>query len=151
MSQEDLALILCTTWQTISNYENGKGEPSLEMLNLLSKAFDVSIDSLCNTKYRKTNSIEGTHCLKPKKAYGHMLIPAIVTVLTLTIIFVVFAISGLKGDYQSDYLEIIQITEDMQLLEIADIISYHNYLPAEDIITDDSGKEETQHYFSHHP
>lgn len=46
LSQQDLAKALNTTQRKVSYWENGKVEPDLETLWLLSDYFDVSIDYL---------------------------------------------------------------------------------------------------------
>lgn len=46
MSQADLALILSVTQRTLSRYEMGKREPSINMLIALANYFDVTIDYL---------------------------------------------------------------------------------------------------------
>lgn len=46
MSQEELALKVYTSRQTISNWENDKTCPDINSLKLLSNIFDVSIDGL---------------------------------------------------------------------------------------------------------
>ena len=44
--------------EPLSHYENGKREPSLDMLNKLSKYFNVSIDYLINGEEFKKNKQE---------------------------------------------------------------------------------------------
>ena len=44
LTQEDLAEILSVSRQTISNWENDKCYPDIEMLNTISNQFDVSLD-----------------------------------------------------------------------------------------------------------
>ena len=46
LSQEELAEKLTTTWQAVSRWENGDTTPNTETLKLLSKLFDVSINTL---------------------------------------------------------------------------------------------------------
>ena len=46
--QKELADFLGCSQVCYSHYENGKREPSLDMLNKLSKYFNVSIDYLIN-------------------------------------------------------------------------------------------------------
>ena len=45
-TQEVLAKKLCVTVSTVSNYENGKREPNIEMLMRLSKVFKCTVDDL---------------------------------------------------------------------------------------------------------
>lgn len=46
LTQEQLGEILHVSRTAISNYENGKMEPSISMLLNLSKFFEVSVDQL---------------------------------------------------------------------------------------------------------
>lgn len=46
LSQEDLAEVLDVTRQSISKYENGTAEPSLEKIKILAAYFDVTYDYL---------------------------------------------------------------------------------------------------------
>ena len=46
MTQEQLGERLCVTNKTISRWENGNYMPNIEMLSLLSKEFDVSINEM---------------------------------------------------------------------------------------------------------
>ena len=46
LNQQKVAMDLNISREALSHYENGKREPSLDMLNKLSKYFNVSIDFL---------------------------------------------------------------------------------------------------------
>ncbi len=46
LSQDELAEKLCVTRQAVSRWENGETVPNTEALKLLSKLFDVSINTL---------------------------------------------------------------------------------------------------------
>lgn len=48
LNQLKVAMDLNISREALSHYENGKREPSLDMLNKLSKYFNVSIDYLIN-------------------------------------------------------------------------------------------------------
>lgn len=48
LNQQKVAMDLNISREALSHYENGKREPSLEMLNRLSKYFNISIDYLIN-------------------------------------------------------------------------------------------------------
>ena len=50
LNQLKVAMDLNISREALSHYENGKREPSLDMLNRLSKYFNVSIDYLINGK-----------------------------------------------------------------------------------------------------
>lgn len=48
LNQQKVALDLNISREALSHYENGKRDPSLDMLNKLSRYFNVSIDFLIN-------------------------------------------------------------------------------------------------------
>lgn len=48
LNQQKVAMDLNISREALSHYENGKREPSIEMLRNLSKYFNVSIDFLIN-------------------------------------------------------------------------------------------------------
>ena len=48
LNQLKVAMDLNISREALSHYENGKREPSLDMLNKMSKYFNVSIDFLIN-------------------------------------------------------------------------------------------------------
>ena len=50
LNQLKVAMDLNISREALSHYENGKREPSLDMLNKLSQYFNVSIDFLINGK-----------------------------------------------------------------------------------------------------
>lgn len=51
LTQVELALAINTTKATISNYETGYSEPSIDTLLKLSETLEVSIDFLCGNKF----------------------------------------------------------------------------------------------------
>ncbi|MBU5450428.1 helix-turn-helix domain-containing protein [Acetivibrio sp. MSJd-27] len=53
LKQLKVALDLNISREALSYYENGRREPSLDMLNKLSKYFNVSIDFLINDEELK--------------------------------------------------------------------------------------------------
>ena len=50
LNQQKVAMDLNISREALSHYENGKREPSLDMLNKMSVYFNVSIDYLINGK-----------------------------------------------------------------------------------------------------
>ena len=50
LNQLKVAMDLNISREALSHYENGKREPSIDMLNKLSEYFNVSIDFLINGK-----------------------------------------------------------------------------------------------------
>lgn len=57
LSQLKVAMDLHISREALSHYENGKREPSLELLNRLSHYFGVSIDYLINGEEFKNENI----------------------------------------------------------------------------------------------
>ena len=54
LNQLKVAMDLNISREALSHYENGKREPSIDMLNKLSKYYNVSIDYLINgEEFRK--------------------------------------------------------------------------------------------------
>lgn len=54
LNQQKVAMDLNVSREVISHYENGKRNPDIQMLKLLSKYFNVSIDYLINgEEYKK--------------------------------------------------------------------------------------------------
>ena len=52
LSQDELAEKICVTRQAVSRWENGETVPNTETLKLLSKFFDVSINTLLGSPRR---------------------------------------------------------------------------------------------------
>lgn len=50
LNQLKVAMDLNISREALSHYENGKREPSIDILNKLSKYFNVSIDYLINSE-----------------------------------------------------------------------------------------------------
>ena len=55
INQQKLAMDLNISCEVISYYENGKRNPDIQMLKLLSEYFNVSIDYLINGKEFQKN------------------------------------------------------------------------------------------------
>ena len=58
MTQEQLGERLCVTNKTISRWENGNYMPNIEMLSLLSKEFDVSINEIISGERLETEEFK---------------------------------------------------------------------------------------------
>lgn len=58
LTQEELAKELFVTRNAVSKWENDKGYPNLDSLNLISKFFEISIDDLLSNEDLKIISIE---------------------------------------------------------------------------------------------
>ena len=48
LNQKDLANLLCVSFKTISHWESGYSEPSLEMLIKLKEALKIDFEDLLN-------------------------------------------------------------------------------------------------------
>lgn len=57
LTQEALATAINSTKATISNYETGYSEPSIEILIKLSEKLEVTIDFLCGNKPVSANEV----------------------------------------------------------------------------------------------
>lgn len=55
MSQEQVALYIPVTRQTLSKYENGKVEPNIETLGMICDLYEVSADWIIGTKFAMKN------------------------------------------------------------------------------------------------
>lgn len=100
MSQEALAEILNVTRQTISNWENGKNYPDIEMLIKISDKFNISLDILLKENMNMVKEIDKN--VKNTKKYKLILI-SIISVIV--IIICAFGIYGIKYMNVKDKLE----------------------------------------------
>ena len=57
ITQSELADKLCVTRQAVSNWENGKTEPDIEMLNKIASVLEMSIEELIYGFKRETKII----------------------------------------------------------------------------------------------
>jgi len=57
ITQSELADKLCVTRQAVSNWENGKTEPDIEMLNKIASVLEISIEELIYGFKRETKII----------------------------------------------------------------------------------------------
>lgn len=58
ITQSELADKLCVTRQAVSNWENGKTEPDIEMLNKIASVLEISIEELIYGFKRETKIID---------------------------------------------------------------------------------------------
>lgn len=69
MTQSELAILMNTNYQTISDYEREKYYPGIELLRLLAHHFNTSIDYLlCETDVRDPYMSAREHYLTPKES-----------------------------------------------------------------------------------
>lgn len=71
MTQDDLAAKLNVTRQTVSNYENGKSEPDIEMLVRIAEVFHTDVNSLVQSPNPKSEAKQPKHW---GKAVGLMVV-----------------------------------------------------------------------------
>ena len=64
MSQDELAEKVFVSRQAVSRWENGETVPNTETLKLLSKVFDVSINTLLFALMKKTVKIRNLYCIR---------------------------------------------------------------------------------------
>ncbi|WP_122645048.1 helix-turn-helix transcriptional regulator [Enterococcus mediterraneensis] len=83
LTQEELAQKIFVSRQTISNWENGKGQPELENLLLLSELYQISINELLQTK-QLTAPPENQRIAK-QHLYGLSFFSFMIIVLQITI------------------------------------------------------------------
>lgn len=88
LTQSELAEKLSVTSQAISKWERGRGLPDLEMLNGLSKIFNVEIDDILNgeEKTDTENDISKSSITKNKKIYIILELIIIIILLVLLLI-----------------------------------------------------------------
>ena len=82
LNQDELAVKMFVSRQTISNWENGKSYPDIQSLLLLSTLFEVSIDQLVKGDVEKMQEIINEQDVSQMKSYGKAMVLCIV-VLTL--------------------------------------------------------------------
>ncbi|NLY98313.1 MAG: helix-turn-helix transcriptional regulator [Clostridiaceae bacterium] len=87
LSQEELALKVYVTRQTISNWENGKSYPDIHSLLLLSEAFGTSIDRLIKgdveVMKEQVKSEDKRELEKLSSVYGILFLLVIITPIPL--------------------------------------------------------------------
>ena len=79
LTQKQLADKLNVTSQAVSKWENGRGIPDIEILNKLSKEWNVDIESIINGTTKKKNNIK------------KIILPTIIFILLFIIIIFLFA------------------------------------------------------------
>lgn len=90
LSQDDFANLFNVSRQTVSNWENGKSYPDLEMIIKISDYFKISVDELLRNDVQSEEKIDNEK--KVKKRY---------LILLLVLCFLgVMIIWGLHGKYQ---------------------------------------------------
>ena len=106
LSQDDFANLFNVSRQTISNWENGKSYPDLEMIIKVSDYFKISIDELLKNDVQTVKKIDNE-----KKAKKKYLILLLVLCFLGTVI-----IWGLYSKYQ-DSIEVDFTMESMKLIK----------------------------------
>lgn len=67
LSQDALAGMLYVTRQSVSQWENDKSMPSVDLLVRLSQIFDVSVDELLGNDKNKDNTVADGKILRSRK------------------------------------------------------------------------------------
>lgn len=76
LTQEQFGSLFHVTRQTVSNWENGKSYPDLQLLVAISDQFGVSLDTLLKEDTKMVKAIDrerGLRVVKRKKAVNHFL------------------------------------------------------------------------------
>ena len=79
LTQEQFGSLFHVTRQTVSNWENGKSYPDLQLLIAISDQFGVSLDTLLKEDTKMVKAIDrerGLRVVKRKKAVNHFLTSA---------------------------------------------------------------------------
>lgn len=79
LTQEQFGSLFHVTRQTVSNWENGKSYPDLQLLVAISNQFGVSLDTLLKEDTKMVKAIDrerGLRVVKRKKAVNHFLTSA---------------------------------------------------------------------------
>lgn len=134
LTQEGLAEILNVSRSTISSWENGRSYPDLEMVLILSKEFDISVDTLLkgdsdivheiskDTRFRKRNRI----------------VIAVLTILLLVLAAIIFNLQfKIKDITQSDILS-AEKNKDKVVITLKKSLFYKDVVY--DIENDDNDK-----------
>ena len=120
MAQEELANKICVSGKTISKWETGKGIPSVEMLELLSRILGVSIAEILSGEDRVKDIDVLIKELKNKNKKRIInLILGIIICLFFCGLEVILYISGVDAKYAYIIIGIFII-----LLLIIDIVNY---------------------------
>lgn len=93
LSQEQMAAMLNVTRQAVSNWENNKNLPDLELLILMSKVFSLSLDQLIlggNTMNNMTEKLiqDGSETRRARFNFATVLIGAILLCIGVTCLLI---------------------------------------------------------------
>ena len=97
LSQDELAEKLNVTRQSISLWENGQTQPSLEYIVALAKMFGVSTDDLLadSTDPKPENNQTPTGSAKPKKKKTALILSLIAVILAAVTVFGLYALPNM--------------------------------------------------------
>lgn len=111
LSQEQLAEKLDVTWQTISNWENGKFYPDIDDLVKISKCFNILLDDLLSYDNKVLEYLkDSTDVVKSNKKLLYAILLNILVIIlfvivgitaneSISIIVIVFTISIISFSY----------------------------------------------------
>lgn len=115
LSQEQVAELVNTTRQTISQWETGKSVPSLENLNILARHYGVTLDYLVNG-VEPTCSTPEPSAPVPACSVRHTVLQAIcITLLCLSVFALVIAVFRKEDAPKPTGHGIIVSQEDMDV------------------------------------
>lgn len=101
LTQEELAKKILVSRQTVSNWENGKAQPDLQNLLILSNLYQVSIDEMLENKSEPT--LTKTYPLAKRYMYGLIVFSVILLILQIILrprglnILLFYTVGGLIG------------------------------------------------------
>ncbi|MGX7162811.1 helix-turn-helix transcriptional regulator [Enterococcus massiliensis] len=101
LTQEELAKKILVSRQTVSNWENGKAQPDLQNLLILSNLYQVSIDEMLENKSEPT--LIKTYPLAKRYMYGLIVFSVILLILQIILrprglnILLFYTVGGLIG------------------------------------------------------
>ena len=92
LSQEQVAELVNTTRQTVSQWENGKSVPSLENLNILARHYGVTLDYLVNGEEPPCSTPEPSAPV-PARSVRHTVLQTVcITLLCLSVLALVITV-----------------------------------------------------------
>lgn len=114
LSQEQVAELVNTTRQTVSQWENGKSVPSLENLNILARHYGVTLDYLVNG-VEPTCSTPEPSAPVPARSVRHTVLQTVCIALCLATLAIVIAVFIKESNQKSTGHGIIVSQEDMDV------------------------------------
>jgi transcriptional regulator with XRE-family HTH domain len=114
LSQEQVAELVNTTRQTVSQWENGKSVPSLENLNILARHYGVTLDYLVNGEEPPCSTPEPSAPV-PARSVRHTVLQTVCIALCLATLALVISVFIKEDEPQPTGHGIIVSQEDMDV------------------------------------